>query len=1822
MAEAIFTVAAEITPQLNERELERQAQLISRQLNNIMSKQIDKVSITPETAGFRPFQQELEKSRGMAQKLQDSLASVPKSISGLARQGRQGFLKFTDAINVTRREVVGFGKGIRDTIRDTNLFENALDGIKDAGGVIAQLPDQFQDLAAQVRSGTSVIDQMAAGGNQLAQMFQPLQQQGEAARTEFVELNRSIDLLTGAVQNLASSSKETGSVIEDQFGQPVFNQQIRSMEELLRIVPEGSVVFNKLKGSIDQANQTGTLEGIQQELLEAKNEAQKLTGPLGRIAQFINERSGGRFFADVTKESREAAIALEQGVIDKLRQLGGGALLGPIERINSVLRQLQGGAEGVGRGLQATGRGIAAISEGFLKITGLAGPVGKLVDSIDTVLADVVTGVRGFGEQTKEALSSIVNSLGSIAVTGLDRALAPLAGVLGQKLGQVAGFLETNLNTPMRQGLQTLKTEVQRLGGEIAAGLGNGIQAGRAALGNAVTSIKDTIVGGVKRLFQISSPSRVMERLGGFIIGGLVGALRKGAGAVASAIGALGAGLGALASQATEFAKSVGVVAGVAFAGLGASALLAGKEFNVLKQVINSTLPVIVGSKEAAAGLLEEVNLLNDTSPYARSSFLELTRVLAGFGVEAEKITPLIDAIQQTVAATGGSDQDLLELGQAFSRIQSQGRLSLDVLQSFSSRGVDAIAILGAEMGKTTSEIRDMISNGLIPADKAIDILTKGLKEKFDGATEAVAKNFPGALQRVQARLRDIGGTLLTAFITPEGGGALVTFLNNMADSLSHINKEVLPALAPMLQKIADFLVVASEKVEVFVKSLSGADFSKFISGLGPVLPLLAAFLGFLPGMLSFIPVVGPLIAGLGGPFTALAAAMGVLLVQSGNFGATMEKVSGVVSGAFTFIKENVSGLIVALGSIISIGNKAGATLASGAAPVGKLGAAFAKVSPHLTKALGAIGPFSKALKVLSGPVGIIISIIVQLVLTSQKFRAALGRLFEAVKPVAEVIMGALAVAIKVFDEALKALEPVFVLIVDLVAAWFRSLEPVINALKALIKGAQDSKVIENIFKGVGEAVQWATDTIRWFIKQYNRIPGLPDIKLDVDVDPLKKAQKEVEKNLKAQRKAAEDASDAIKDNYSAAAKAVESATAKVSSAIDAVKQAISTMQGIMNPLFEAAKAVETANKAVDDARAKHAEATTNLTSLEQEKAKAIADAISPTQELAAAERDLTRVRNSLRDISQEITAIEKDNIKIAKENTRILEENAKIQEDTAKRQGKWAGDQRAQLLRDEERAQIALNKAQQAEIDLLDELNGRNKVSIDLAGLSLDQIRTKLAAARATAKASKGEREQTQQEIDDSKRSARLDVEDAQANAADATAAKQEFEIENQEQINANNEKIIENLDRIEENGIRIRENQERLAEIELDRLDIMDDEIAALKQVEKLRNGETTQAKIILDYDEKIRDAKVIQSTAAGAIETATHNAAVSQKEFALKIAEARGDADLILKAQDDLWALQYGKLYDSNDALRKIMGEQRTNVEKARDAAIEMNTELAKANKLLGAATALQGAGGSLTSFENLSHSMENAAAYGNDAQIMKIIPNLNKAQASLYASLRTALGAGAAEQKNNNFLPWFPNPGEIERVIRKIDEIFGRNGNLRDAIAQALNAFGLSMPGFAAAHGYAPGDLVHRGMNNGVGVMRWAEFGKEAVLPLTRKFDMARVVRNPSVLPAILDALPRWHRPEGLSGESIASDLSTMVRSSGGNGPANSDVYQKKSQREFASSIGEAVYTAVKAALEESDSLGADVDINVMPSTGNERLIAREVKRQVNKALGKW
>src|ERR1051325_5182214 len=128
-----FTITADIIPQIDERELERQANTISKDLNDLLSKKAAKVGITVDPNAFRNFKNQILGVVQGSNALSRSFEQVANAVSTIPKTARAGFLKVSDAIKLTQRNMVGFGKGIDQTIKDTNLFERAVEQVKNAG---------------------------------------------------------------------------------------------------------------------------------------------------------------------------------------------------------------------------------------------------------------------------------------------------------------------------------------------------------------------------------------------------------------------------------------------------------------------------------------------------------------------------------------------------------------------------------------------------------------------------------------------------------------------------------------------------------------------------------------------------------------------------------------------------------------------------------------------------------------------------------------------------------------------------------------------------------------------------------------------------------------------------------------------------------------------------------------------------------------------------------------------------------------------------------------------------------------------------------------------------------------------------------------------------------------------------------------------------------------------------------------------------------------------------------------------------------------------------------------------------------------------------------------------------------------------------------------------------------------------------------------------------------------------------------------------------------------------------------------------------------
>jgi len=226
------------------------------------------------------------------------------------------------------------------------------------------------------------------------------------------------------------------------------------------------------------------------------------------------------------------------------------------------------------------------------------------------------------------------------------------------------------------------------------------------------------------------------------------------------------------------------VVVGAAMAAIGVAVAKTGIEYNTLQQTSRAALTTLLGSAEAANAQMDKLDEFARTSPFAKDVFIKAQQQMLAFGIESKKVVPYLDAIQNAVAAAGGSNEDLAAITAAMSKIQSSAKITAEDLNVFGNSGVNAAELIGSQMGMTGAQIREEITAGSLDAEKALDALATAMATEFAGASANVKETFAGATDAMKAAWRDFSGELMTPLVDPEGGGALIGLLNWTADMM------------------------------------------------------------------------------------------------------------------------------------------------------------------------------------------------------------------------------------------------------------------------------------------------------------------------------------------------------------------------------------------------------------------------------------------------------------------------------------------------------------------------------------------------------------------------------------------------------------------------------------------------------------------------------------------------------------------------------------------------------------------------------------------------------------------------------------------------------------------------------------------------------------------------------------------------------------------------------------------------------------------------------------------------------------------------------
>lgn len=450
--------------------------------------------------------------------------------------------------------------------------------------------------------------------------------------------------------------------------------------------------------------------------------------------------------------------------------------------------------------------------------------------------------------------------------------------------------------------------------------------------------------------------------------------------------------LGRSAKASLQVAATAAAATTVGVAALGKNTLSTGLAYNAMQQNANAALKTMLGSQKAVNEQMEKLGKLAQNSPFSKATFISAQQQLIAFGVEVEKVIPLLDAMQNAVAASGGGSQQLADLAFVVAQIKAAGKITGQDLIQLGQRGINAAEIIGKAFGKSSAEVKAMISKNQIDADQAIDALTKGMMEKFGGATDAIKQQWSGAADRIKAANRDIGADIGKMFIDPAGGGRAVEWGNKLADVLRTFQKRLREAqgsiedfLSPAFKNISKGLDAANNALKKFDAARAGAQLEKLTSYTPLIGGTTAALMTF---ALQPIPVIGQLASAMG-PLTvgvaALIAASPELRKAGSAFGEAFKPGEKILASTAKQLADLAIQLIKDLSPALESGAKGLGTfltnisplapalvsVLSALAPVATAGAELAAAFANLpTPVLAAV----TALAALHGPLGPLVS--------------------------------------------------------------------------------------------------------------------------------------------------------------------------------------------------------------------------------------------------------------------------------------------------------------------------------------------------------------------------------------------------------------------------------------------------------------------------------------------------------------------------------------------------------------------------------------------------------------------------------------------------------------------------------------------------------------------------------------------------------------------------------------------------------------------------------------------------------------------------------
>lgn len=519
-----------------------------------------------------------------------------------------------------------------------------------------------------------------------------------------------------------------------------------------------------------------------------------------------------------------------------------------------------------------------------------AAAMGKLAEKIKG-------GGENAGKSFEEALGDRFSKAGITASAKLGNFAAQVANKLvpgsreaGDKsVGEIISSFTEKLPTGVKVGaglaasaaIAALVSRLTSGGREAADGLGNeladgGEQAGKKAGEETADGYEDE----VKKLPSIAA--RAMEQ-------------------VKSSLGAAAGAAGRFAAQTLGDALKLGAnAAGAAVAGILGTSLTKG--LGRLKAIDNAeaSLRGLASTANHVPEVMEAVNNAVTGTAFGLDQGAKAAAQFAAAGVPLSDMERHLGALANTAAAAGG---DFDGVAGIFAKVAAGGKVTGEVLNQLTDRGLAALPALAEQLGITADEARKMVSEGSV----SFDDFSQAMDAAMGAAAIEQAKTFSGLMSNVGASMGRLGAMMQKPFF--EATKIAMPGVINLFNQLKNVIEPLMETIATMVTPAAERLGAALESIKLEGVNASASQLAGTLGVLAPVLGGVAAV--FAGPLLTSLPIVGTLFSGLTGPVGVLAGALIALFaIKPDTLLAGFEVVGNALPAM-------LNGIVGAIGNVI-----------------------------------------------------------------------------------------------------------------------------------------------------------------------------------------------------------------------------------------------------------------------------------------------------------------------------------------------------------------------------------------------------------------------------------------------------------------------------------------------------------------------------------------------------------------------------------------------------------------------------------------------------------------------------------------------------------------------------------------------------------------------------------------------------------------------------------------------------------------------------------------------------------------------------------------